>query len=170
MKETQFGFPMPNSESAPWKIYREYVCPLPSRLSVGLTRNRALARYKYGDALWLTLRCFSTAANRSDTDHRQPGPIYSYKRVRIGDVGYISRGRFHLLFSAGIPLGSRTPGTDVPHTFEPLDVGPIILGDVRPPGYLRTDTVQQIGVDVGGSAAVAWCVCTYCSLVNNRRD
>ena len=46
-------------------------------------------------------------------------------------------------------------GTDVPLTFEPLDVGPIISGEVRPPGYLRTDTVRQIGADVGGSVAVA---------------
>jgi hypothetical protein len=49
-------------------------------------------------------------------------------------------------------------GTDVPLTFEPLDVGPIIPGEVRSPGYLRTDTVRQIGVDVGGSVAVA-CAC-----------
>ena len=111
------------------------------------------------------LCCSSTTANRSDIDRREPSPIYSYKRVRIGDVGYIRRGRFHLLFSAGIPLGSRTPGTDVPHSFEPLDVGPIIVGNRRPPGYLRTDTVQQIGVDVGGSAAVVWCVCTYSGLI-----
>ena len=93
---------------------------------------------------------------QSDIDHREPGPIYSYKRVRPGDVGYTRRGRFHLLFSAGVPLGSRVPGTDVPLTFEPLDVGPIIPGEVRPPGYLRTNTIRQIGVDVGGSVAVAW--------------
>ena len=46
-------------------------------------------------------------------------------------------------------------GTDVPPTFEPLEVGPIILGEVRPPGYLRSRTVRQIGADVGGSVAVA---------------
>ena len=71
-------------------------------------------------------------------------------------MGYTREGRFHLLFSAGIPLGSRVPGTDVPHTFEPLDIGPII-SKTRPPGYLRTNTVRQIGVDVSGSIAVAWC-------------
>ena len=48
-------------------------------------------------------------------------------------------------------------GTDVPFTFEPLDIGPIIAGEVRPPGYLRTDTIREIGADVGGSVAVAWC-------------
>ena len=97
----------------------------------------------------------------SDIIHREPSPIYSYKRVRPGDVGYTRRGRFHLLFSAGIPLGSREPGIDVPQTFEPLDIGPIISANDRPPGYLRTNTVRQIGVDVGGSVAVTWCVRTY---------
>lgn len=103
----------------------------------------------------------ATNSARPDIDCREPSPIYSYTRVRIGDVGYIRRGRFHLLFSAGIPLGSRTRGIDVPHTFEPLSVDPIILGGRRPPGYLRTDTVQQIGVDIGGEVAVAWCVRKY---------
>ena len=98
---------------------------------------------------------------QSDIGYREPGPIYSYKRVRPGDVGYTRRGRFHLLFSAGVPLGTRVPGTDVPRTFEPLDIGPIISGKARPPGYLRTNTVRQIGVDVGGSVAVAWCVHAY---------
>ena len=46
-------------------------------------------------------------------------------------------------------------GTDVPFTFEPLDVGPIIPEEDRPPGYLRSKTVRQIGADVGGSIAVA---------------
>ena len=53
-------------------------------------------------------------------------------------------------------------GTDVPFTFETLDIGPIIRGEVRPPGYLRTDAVREIGVDVGGSLAVAWCVRATC--------
>ena len=97
--------------------------------------------------------------SQSEIDCREPGPIYrSYRRVRPGDVGYIRRGQFHLLFSAGTPLGSRELGTDVPYTFEPLDVGPIVPSDCRPSGYLSTDTVRQIGVDVGGSAAVALCV------------
>ena len=92
-------------------------------------------------------------------DHREPGPIYSYQRVNPGDVGYIRRGRFHLLFSAGIALGSRVLGTDVPLTFEPLEVGPIIPNGPRSPGYLRTTTISQVGVDNRGSLDVAWCVC-----------
>ena len=107
---------------------------------------------------------------RSDINCREPGPIYSYRRVRLGDVGYIRQGRFHLLFSAGIPLGSRVPGTDVPLTFEPLEIGPIILGEVRPPGHLRTDSVRQIGADVGGSVAVAQYVRKYLGLAGNHNN
>ena len=73
---------------------------------------------------------------------REPAPIYSYKRVKLGDVGYVRRGRFHLLFSAGCPLGSREPGVDVPITFEPLDVGHVIFSQPRLPGYLSTNTVK----------------------------
>ena len=66
---------------------------------------------------------------------------------------------FHLLFSAGIPLEPpRVLGTDVPSTFQPLDLGPIVSKNARPPGYLRTKTVKQVGVDVGGSFALAVCV------------
>ena len=63
-------------------------------------------------------------------------------------------------------------GTDVPSTFEPLDVGPIIPGEVRSPGYLRTNTVREIGVDISGSVAVAWCVRSYLYLAssNHRLD
>ena len=60
-------------------------------------------------------------------------------------------------------------GNDVPLTFEPLDVGPIIQGEVRSPGYLRTNTVQEVGVDVGGSVAVAWCVHAYFRPTSNNR-
>jgi len=121
-------------------------------------RRRALLPFKCGDALWLVVFALKPAQTQFEIAHREPGPIYSYKRVRPGDVGYTRRGIFHLLFSAGIPLGSRELGTDVPHTSEPLDIGPIISSKVRPPGYLRTNTVRQIGVDVGGSVAVAWWV------------
>lgn len=87
----------------------------------------------HGDALW------------------EPAPIYSYKRVKLGDVGYIRRGRFHLLFSAGCPLGSRKLGVHVPPTFEPLDVGPVIYSQPRLPGYLCTSSVKEAGGSVGAS-------------------
>ena len=54
----------------------------------------------------------------------------------------------------GFPLGSRELGTNVPFTLEPLEVGPIISDEVRPPGYLYLGAVKQIGADVGGSVAV----------------
>jgi len=132
-----------------------------SRSPVWLTQRRALLPFKFGDALWLVAFVLRLAQAQSNIDHRDPGPIYSDKRARPGDVGYIRQGRFHLLFSAGIPLGLRELGTDVPLTFEPLDVGQIIQGPNRPPGYLCTKTVRQIGVNVGGRADVAWCVGVY---------
>jgi len=157
------------SQLAPWKVYRQYVCPLRSRPPASLMQHRALAPLKYGDALWLMIFIPQSLQAQSNIDRREPGPIYSYRRVRPGDVGYTRRGRFHLLFSAGVPLGSRKLGTDVPSTFEPLDIGPIISGEIRSPGYLRTDTVREIGVDVGGSVAIAWCVCACFCLAGNRR-
>ena len=82
---------------------------------------------------------------------REPAPIHSYDRVNLGDVGYIRRGRFHLLFSAGSLLGSRQRGVDVPLTFEPLDVGPLIRSQPRLPGCLRTSSVKETGADLGVS-------------------
>ena len=92
----------------------------------------------------------------SEPGDREPAPIYSYKRIRLGDVGYIREGGFHLLFSAGEPLGTRILGSDVPHTFEPLKVDRFIRRGVRPAGYLRTTSVREIGADVGASAAIPW--------------
>ena len=91
----------------------------------------------------------------NDKHLREPAPIYSYKRVKLGDVGYIRRGRFHLLFSAGCPLGSRQLGADVPLTFKPLDVGHVIFGQPRLPGYLSTSTVKETGGGVGASVCAA---------------
>ena len=101
-------------------------------------------------------RYSSTLRASSELGNREPAPIYSYERIKPGDVGYIREGRFHLLFSAGEPLGTRVLGDDVPRTFEPLDVGQIIHGEVRPAGYLRTSTVKEIGAEVGTSTAIPW--------------
>ena len=57
-------------------------------------------------------------------------------------MGYIRGGRFNLLFSAGRPLGGRQLGVDVPATFQPLAVGPIIKAESRSPGYLSTCGVR----------------------------
>ncbi|KAF9644731.1 hypothetical protein BDM02DRAFT_3174168 [Thelephora ganbajun] len=84
----------------------------------------------YGDALW------------------EPAPTPDYTRIKIGDVGFIRRGQFHLMFSAGSPLGLRQPGVDVPITFEQLDVGTLVPSEPRPSGCLRTPTVRPIGADL----------------------
>jgi len=102
----------------------------------------------------VNIPCLPPPQLESDIDCREPSPIYSYRRVSLGDVGYIREGRFHLLFSAGIPLGERELGTDVPLTFEPLDTGPI-LRRIRPKGHLHTSASRRIGADVGSSVAVA---------------
>lgn len=74
---------------------------------------------------------------------REPAPLNYFKRVQLGDVGYVRKGCFHLLFSAGKPLGERQLGVDVPLTFQPLDVGPIINPQPRLPGCLSTNTIQE---------------------------
>jgi len=68
-------------------------------------------------------------------------------RVRIGDVGLIYKGEFHLLFHAGSqPVGQQL-GADIPSTFEPLSIGEILVRESRPPGCLHSETVRKIGVD-----------------------
>ena len=76
-------------------------------------------------------------------------------------MGYIRRGRFHLLFSAGSPLGERTLGTDVPTTFKPLNAGPITYSQLRVPGYLSTTTVREIGASLGAPM----CAIAYVKIV-----
>ena len=82
---------------------------------------------------------------------REPAPAEDFKRIQLGDVGYVRRGRFHLLFSAGCPLGERQLGVDVPLTFKPLDVGPVDRTQPRLSGCLSTITVQGSGADIGAS-------------------
>ena len=103
----------------------------------------------HGDALWCASLYNGNLCSLKSL--REPAPIYSYDRVKLGDVGYIRSGRFHLLFSSGCPLGERRLGIDVPPTFEPLDVGPIIPSQPRLPGCLRTNSVRETGADLGAS-------------------
>ena len=76
---------------------------------------------------------------------REPAPTND-TRVNIGDVGFIRNGRFHLLFSAGCPLGERELGVHVPITFEELTIGTPVFGQPRLPGCLRTETVREVGL------------------------
>jgi hypothetical protein len=73
---------------------------------------------------------------------REPGPHSYFGRIQLGDVGYIRKGSFHLLFSAGCPSGGGEPGTDVPLGFEELRVEQIINPESRGPGYLTTGSVR----------------------------
>ena len=82
---------------------------------------------------------------------REPAPLNYFKRIQLGDVGYVRKGCFHLLFSAGRPLGERQLGVDVPTTFEPLTVGPIINPQPRLPGCLSTSTTRETGAALGAS-------------------
>ena len=101
--------------------------------------------------------------DREPTTSREPAPT-NYTRVSIGDVGFIRRGQFHLLFSAGSPLGERQLGEDVPTTFEPLVVGDPAHGQPRIPGCLRTDTVKEIGAGLGAALPTALCVLSLTAL------
>ena len=85
---------------------------------------------------------------------REPAPT-NYTRVDIGDVGFIRRGQFHLLFSAGSPLGERLLGEDVPATFEQLVVGNLVHGQPRTPGCLHTDTIKEVGAGLGDVSSTA---------------
>ena len=87
---------------------------------------------------------------------REPSPTIRCPRINIGDVGFIRRGKFHLLFSAGCPLGDRQLGDDVPTTFEPLDVGTLDSSQPRKPGCLHTESVRRIetGLGVATSASL----------------
>ena len=89
---------------------------------------------------------------------REPAPLNYFERVQLGDVGYVRRGCFHLLFSAGKPLGERQLGVDVPLTFQPLTVGPIVNTQPRLPGCLSTNTVRESGVGLEASICAVPCV------------
>ena len=130
--------------------------------------RRALSGCYFGDALWSIVPTPQSLQTESDIVRREPEPIYSYKRVNLGDVGYIRQGRFHLLFSAGIPLGPRERGRHVPYTFEQLEVGPTIK-KTHPPDEIIAKAVRKIGADVGVSAAIARRVRAYFCLTSYHR-
>ena len=86
---------------------------------------------------------------------REPAPTQSYERISFGDVGFIRKGQFNLLFSAGCPLGERRLGIDVPLTFEELDIGIPVFFQPRQPGCIGTNTVREIRADLGASVGAA---------------
>ncbi|KII92236.1 hypothetical protein PLICRDRAFT_465825 [Plicaturopsis crispa FD-325 SS-3] len=86
----------------------------------------------------------------------EPSPIRAcYDRVLIGDVGYIRRGQFNLLFHATDPLGTRVLGQDVPDGYEPLDYGLALPSQPRLPRPLCTRSVVNRGASFGVGTSVA---------------
>ena len=104
-----------------------------------------MSQFGHGDALWFVTWFSLVWLISTHTIAREPAPDHGSERIQLGDVGYLRRGHFHLLFSAGRPQGGRQIGVDVPPTFEPLNVGRIARGQPRPPGYLCTKTVRKLG-------------------------
>lgn len=112
-----------------------------------LSRGCTMVAYRFADCCRQFLNIWNL------TTSREPAPTRKHARISIGDVGFIRRGQFHLLFSAGSPLGERQPGDDVPSTFEELTVGIPESSEPRQPGCLRTDTVREFGAGVGASVS-----------------
>ena len=75
-----------------------------------------------------------------------------------------------MLFSAGCPLGERRLGVDVPHTFQPLNVGPTVYTQPRRPGCLSTNTIREVGVDLGASLSPVPCVGSAASVSSGISD
>ena len=91
---------------------------------------------------------------------RGPVPAVSLKPTQVGDMGYIRRGHFHLLFSTGCPLDERQRGVDVPLTFEPLGVEPTVyVSQPRLPSCLSVNNVRESGTDLRASVCPVPCVC-----------
>jgi len=80
------------------------------------------------------------------------------KRIRIGDVGFIRRGQFHLLFHAGSSLEEVQLGDDVPTTFTPLTIGKTAFRDPRPSDCLHVGAVEEYGAGLGVMVPVPLCV------------
>ena len=93
---------------------------------------------------FLKIRNHKTSREPSPPTSRESTPT-DYSHVGIGDVGFIRRGQFHLLFSAVSPVG------DVPSASEPLKIGKTTFRGPRDPGCLRTDTVRGIGAGIGAT-------------------
>jgi len=97
-------------------------------------------------------RCFGLDARclkiRNSATFREPVSADN-KPIRIGDVGFIRRGQFHLLFHAGSSLGEVQLGDDVPSTFIPLIIGKTAFRDPRPPDCLHTGAVEAYGAGLG---------------------
>ncbi|KAF8528479.1 hypothetical protein BU17DRAFT_38248 [Hysterangium stoloniferum] len=84
-------------------------------------------------------------------ESREPAPLEDYKRVNIGDVGYISQGSFHRLFNASLPADHDDNRNGVPEGFVELDIGtiPIKRREPRLPTVLHTNKIITKGIEAG---------------------
>ena len=75
-------------------------------------------------------------------------------------MGFIRQGRFHLLFSAGLPIGKRKPGVDVPSTFEQLEGVDETTEAAQPrgPGCIAAKTSRQAGAGLDVTVPILQCV------------
>ena len=76
-------------------------------------------------------------------------------------MGFIRQGRFHLLFSAGLPLGDRKLGDDVPSTFQQLFVGKQEKTQPRDPGYVSARTSGELEAGLGVTVSTMQCVPSF---------
>ncbi|KAJ3555107.1 hypothetical protein NM688_g2760 [Phlebia brevispora] len=96
-----------------------------------------MARMKFGIGLWY------------------PSPPSSFKKIKIGYVGYIRRGRFRLIFDANGPIGDRVLGRDVPEGFIPLPSERTVAEEyLRPPEPLYTESNKSSGVEIQASSSL----------------
>ena len=63
-----------------------------------------------------------------------------------------------MLFSAGLPLGERKLGDDVPSTFAQLEVGTTEAREPRDPGCIAARTSRQLGASLDSTVPVFQCV------------
>ena len=76
----------------------------------------------------------------------EPGPDGGYGPVRIGDVGYVSEGKFHRLFNALLPSDDAShEGISLPEYHEPLIPQ---IPDHFSRGVLKPNNYYSSGVDV----------------------
>ena len=135
-----------------------------------LTCLREMSQLNRGDALWFVARFSPVYPVLMHAITREPAPLPDFERIQPGDVGYILRGCFHLLFSAGHPLDGRQLGFDVPHTFKQLDVGPTFNTQPRLPGHLSTEAVRELPARASARAQMYPCVRSFAPIPPRTSD
>ena len=102
----------------------------------------------YGNGTFFSALTHEYLKIRDSVTFREPVSADN-KPIRIGDVGFIRRGQFHLLFYAGSSLEEVQLGDDVPSKFSPLTIGKTAFRDPRPPDCLHSGAVEAYGAELG---------------------